>query len=119
MKRRRGMWAAILLCWGWRTTHVLLAAGVIERGKRLGQQPSHATCGSARYKSGVKLHRENVDLKRNAAEVKRRIGELRGRLEKGREKKKIRREEVDDGVLLGKAGYVFVQGLSSCSAGRE
>jgi hypothetical protein len=43
------MWAAIVLFWGWRTTHVLLAAGVIEGRKRLGQQPSHVTWGSARY----------------------------------------------------------------------
>jgi hypothetical protein len=42
--------AAILLCWGWRTAHVLSAAVVIEGRKRLGQQPSRVTWGSARYR---------------------------------------------------------------------
>lgn len=37
-------------CLGWRTAHMPLGEGVMERRKQIGQQPSHVTQGSARYR---------------------------------------------------------------------
>jgi hypothetical protein len=49
MRRKRGRWGDIS-CLCSRTVHVLLRQGEGQKGrKRLGQQPSHVTSGSARY----------------------------------------------------------------------
>jgi hypothetical protein len=49
IRRKRGRWGAIS-CLCSRTVHVLLWQGAGQKGwKRLGQQPSHVTSGSARY----------------------------------------------------------------------
>jgi hypothetical protein len=49
-KEKEGSWGAISrLCS--RTVHVLLRQGEGQKGRdRLGQQPSHVTSGSARYR---------------------------------------------------------------------